>query len=294
VITRLAAAKVNLDLRITGRRVDGYHELDSLIAFASVGDVLTFEPASSLTLVLDGPFAGGLNHDAPQDNLVLRAAGMLQQRYDIGQGARISLTKHLPVAAGLGGGSADAAATLRGLAALWGIAAADAELAALGLALGADVPVCLSGTPCRLTGIGERIEPLGAFPALWLVLVNPGVGLSTASVFKAFDGLFSTPRSRLKCDDRTVSMLIEGLAGSHNDLEAPAVGLVPQIAGCLRELRASGECLLARMSGSGASCFGLFPSPESATRSAASIRAAQPGWWVADGHIGAADNAAIS
>ncbi|WP_282607614.1 4-(cytidine 5'-diphospho)-2-C-methyl-D-erythritol kinase [Pelagibius sp. Alg239-R121] len=286
MITRLAAAKVNLDLRVIGRRADGYHELESLIAFCSIGDVLTFESASDITLRVEGPYASQLRDEPLQNNLVLRAAELLRKYAKSEQGARITLTKNLPVAAGLGGGSADAAATLSGLSELWGIDIGTAQLAGLGLTLGADLPVCLAGIPCYLTGIGEVIKPLKAFPPLWLVLINPRVGLSTPSVFAALDGRISPPRAdnpTLGIDDR--EGLLKKLAASVNDLEIPAIELVPEIADCLSELRLISECLLARMSGSGASCFGLFASPDEAAASARIIRARHPAWWVADGLI---------
>lgn len=293
MISRLAAAKVNLDLRVISRRADGYHELDSLVVFSSVGDRLAFEHADALELHLTGPYAGALENEAPQANLVLRAAELLRELGgDPNLGARITLTKNLPVASGLGGGSADAAATLSGLAALWGMDVGDAELARLGLKLGADVPVCLLGRPCYLGGIGEEISELTRFPRAWLVLINPRKALSTPEVFKAFDGRFSSKRDGVNEDSlvgfASLEDLLKVMTGSWNDLEPPAIALVPEIADCLAELRAERGCRLARMSGSGASCFGLFASHEEASSAARSIGTRRSEWWVAEGDMGGA------
>ncbi len=293
MISRLAAAKVNLDLRVTARRGDGYHELDSLIVFSSIGDRLTFEPAEALELRLDGPYAGSLESEDHQSNLVLRAAELL--RRSCGQpelGARITLTKNLPVASGLGGGSADAAASLSGLVELWGLDVGAPELADIGLKLGADVPVCLMGRPCYLRGIGENISLLRSFPRAWLVLVNPRKALATPQVFAAFDGRFSLGREAGETgapeDFASLDSLLAALKESRNDLERPATALVPDIEDCLTVLGAEAGCLLARMSGSGASCFGLFASQDEARKAANSISDRRSDWWVAAGSIGAA------
>ncbi len=287
----LAAAKVNLDLRITGRRDNGYHELDSLVVFPRIGDGLTFEAASDLSLEIEGPQAGVLQDLPAQENLVFRAAQRLRDTAGIQSGVRICLTKNLPVAAGLGGGSADAAACLSGLVDFWGLQIESAELSSIGLELGADVPVCLAGVPCLLTGIGETIQPLESFPTLWMAVINPGIELSTPKVFQAFDGNFSSPRESSKTDrpDAFASRdaLLAALTQSSNDLEGPAIGLVPEIAQCLTELLAAPGCLLARMSGSGASCFGLFASPEEASSSVQRLKRRHPGWWGDSGAIGA-------
>lgn len=289
MITCLAAAKVNLDLRVTGRRTDGYHELDSLVVFPSIGDVLTFEPAADLTLLVEGPNAVSLQGVAPEKNLVLQAAEHLRAYAGTEPGARIRLTKNLPVAAGLGGGSADAAACLSGLTKLWELSIDRKELMGIGLELGADVPVCLASSPCHLTGIGEGVALIGQFPAFWMVLVNPGIALSTPQVFAALEGGFAPMRNASNTypgegsDDLTV--LLGALSNSVNDLEAPAIRLVPQIDECLEELRKTAGCLLARMSGSGASCFGLFASPHEAAASANSIKAAHADWWTAEGKV---------
>lgn len=293
MISRLAAAKVNLDLRVISRRADGYHELDSLVVFSSVGDHLTFAPSDLLELRVDGPYAGSLENEALQSNLVLRAAELLRSYLKQPElGAAITLTKNLPVASGLGGGSADAAASLSGLAELWEQEISGAELAELGLRLGADVPVCLQGAPCYLRGIGEKISLLQQFPRVWLVLVNPRKALSTPRVFAAFDGGFSSARKAEATDalDGFASLddLLAALNDSRNDLERPAMALMPEIAACLTALGAEAGCQLTRMSGSGATCFGLFASQDEASKAASSIAARRPDWWVAEGDISAA------
>ena len=268
-VQRIARAKVNLALHVVGRRADGYHLLDSLVAFADFGDVVTVEPAPSLSLSITGPMAAGLS--AGPDNLVLKAAQMLGGPL----GAAITLEKRLPIASGIGGGSADAAATMQALGALWGCALPDAGQV---LALGADVPVCLAGQSCRMAGIGDQISPI-ALPPAHLVLVNPGVGLSTAAVFGALlcrDNPPLPPAAPMP----DVVALAAYLGHCRNDLEAPALSLVPQIAAVLAALQGQTGCLLARMSGSGATCFGLFASASAAEAAATTLRAQSAAWWV--------------
>jgi len=277
-----APAKVNLTLQVTGRRADGYHELESLVVFADVGDVLKIEPADVLTLTVDGPFAAGLAGEG--DNLVLRAARALADRAANAPGAAMTLTKNLPVASGIGGGSADAAAALRGLARLWGVALAPDERAALALSLGADVPVCLRGEPVIMSGIGETLLPVPAVPPLWLLLVNPGVAVSTPAVFKELAGTFSmVPVPRLPAPDP--AGFIAWVAARGNDLEAPACRLAPTVGAVLAALRQRPDCLLARMSGSGATCFGLFSDEAGARNAAAAVAAPNPDWWVAPARL---------
>jgi 4-diphosphocytidyl-2-C-methyl-D-erythritol kinase len=279
-LRRDAWAKVNLTLHVTGRRADGYHELDSLIVFAGVGDELALSPAERLVLEVEGPFAAALGGTDPQANLVLRAAAALQARFGVARGARCRLVKRLPVAAGLGGGSADAAAALRGLAALWGVTADDGALADLAAGLGADVPVCLAARPSLVSGIGEVVRPAPPLPPVWLVLANPGVALSTPAVFEARRGAFSAPAH---CPRGFASALelAHWLAACGNDLEEAARGLAPDIAAVLGELGATDGCLLARMSGSGATCFGLYEGETRARGAAEALAAVRPGWWVA-------------
>ena len=268
-VQRVARAKINLALHVVGRRADGYHLLDSLVAFADFGDVISVQAAPSLSLAITGPMAAGLS--AGPDNLVLRAAGALGGPL----GAAITLDKRLPVASGIGGGSADAAATLQALCALWGCDVPEAHQV---LALGADVPVCLAGQSCRMAGIGEEITPL-VLPPAYLVLVNPGIGLGTASVFGALACRDNPPLPPLN-DLPDAAALAGYLRACRNDLEAPALSLVPQIATVIAALSAQGGCLLARMSGSGATCFGLFASASAAEAGAAALRAQSSAWWV--------------
>jgi 4-diphosphocytidyl-2-C-methyl-D-erythritol kinase len=271
-----APAKVNLDLRVTGRRADGYHELDSIVAFAAGGDRLTFAPARQLTLELNGPFAAALA--GQPDNLVLRAARRLAAHAGCMPQVRIALDKRIPVAAGLGGGSADAAATLRGLSRLWRLGLTDADLLPLALELGADVPVCLGSRPARMRGIGERIGPL-ELPALDLVLANPNRAVPTAHVFAGLGAI--TPACM---PDQPIPSgradLLAWLRARGNDLEAPARRLAPVIGEVIGALAAQPGCRLARMSGSGATCFGAFDDAPAAARAARAMRQAQPGWWV--------------
>ena len=236
MLTEAAPAKLNLALHVTGRRDDGYHLLDSLVAFAGFGDRLSFEPGP-LSLAIDGPFASALPQDG--DNLCLRAARLA------GGAAQITLTKHLPVASGIGGGSADAAAVLRGLARM-GHALPDETWR-----LGADVPVCLASAPARMSGIGEAVVPLPPLPLVPLVLVNPGIPVATPQVFAALDRRDNAPLPPLP-DFRDAATLTGWLRETRNDLQAPAIRIAPVIADVLRALQSAGADF-ARMSGSGAS-----------------------------------------
>ena len=276
-LTEFAPAKVNLALHVTGRRADGYHLLDSLVVFADAGDVLHAAPADALTLDVTGPFAQALAGTA--DNLVLLAARALAATNGIVPRARITLEKHLPVASGIGGGSADAAAALRLLARLWGVPAAPPALA---LALGADVPVCHAGRPARMGGVGEVLSPAPHLPGCFILLVNPGVAVATPAVFAARRGGFSVPLA-LPAHWPDATAMAEDLGRHANDLEAPATALAPVIGEVLATLRTLPGALLARMSGSGATCFALFASAEAAQAAAAAL----PGrWWVQAGRIG--------
>jgi 4-diphosphocytidyl-2-C-methyl-D-erythritol kinase len=279
-----APAKVNLYLHILGRRPDGYHRLDSLAVFPAVGDRLTAAPAASLALAVGGQFAAGL---ASADNLVLRAARALAAAAGEGAGARMTLEKCLPVASGIGGGSADAAAALRLLARLWQVQGVD--LAAVAARLGADVPVCLAGRPVRMAGVGEVLSPAPHLPRFGIALVNPGTPLATASVFRARTGGFQTPAALPAGWDDAAAMAA-ALRGLENGLEAAARGLCPAISAALAALAAQPGCLLARMSGSGATCFGLFATAAAAAAAAASIARRAPGWWAwGGGGSGAGD-----
>lgn len=265
-----APAKINLALHVTGKRPDGYHLLDSLVAFATCGDSVIVRSSDRLSLSIEGPFAAGLL--AEEDNLVLRAARFLAPD----RSAEITLVKRLPVASGIGGGSADAAAALRALGTLWGVPLPAAQESAV---LGADVPVCLASSFARMSGIGEEIEALGAPPDLAMVLVNPGVAVSTPTVFR---GLARKDNPRLSPMPSAQSGdWMSWLTRQRNDLEAPAIAAAPVIASVLSELRSLPGCALARMSGSGATCFGLFEGTVPADALAA-LRARHDGWWVAE------------
>lgn len=277
-LSSAAPAKINLYLHVTGRRDDGYHLLDSLVAFAGIHDMLTVTKAEGLGFAIDGPFAADLSAD--EDNMVIRAARALAEAAGIEARAAITLTKRLPVASGIGGGSADAAAALKALSQLWEIELDDREMAAVGLELGADVPVCLGGKVAFMSGIGDNISPAPALPVCSVVLVNPGVALSTASVFGALGDDVTAPDQQFDYSPEDARELASILANRNNDLQAPAIELAPVIAEVLETLEASENVLLARMSGSGATCFGLFAEPEEAAEAALAISAARPQWWV--------------
>lgn len=279
-ISVFAPAKINLTLHVRGRRADGYHLLDSLVAFAGVGDWISVRRASDITLSITGPFANGL--DACGENLVLRAAHYLATVTGRTDGAHIALEKNLPIASGIGGGSADAAATLMALGQLWDENLAQISDADLAAKLGADVPVCLRRTPTFMRGIGEDLTPAPDLPPAWLVLVNPGKPLATQDVFAALNGRYTDPAPAAFFQSlRTAADLARELAKARNDLAAPAAELMPDIGEMLEALEATPGCLLARMSGSGSTCFGIFEDSGAAGAAADAIRARRPGWWVA-------------
>jgi 4-diphosphocytidyl-2-C-methyl-D-erythritol kinase len=270
VIAERARAKLNLTLRVVGKRADGYHLLDSLVAFADIADAIAIAQAGEFALAVDGAFAASLSGS---DNLVERATRGFAAHLGRAPGVAIRLTKNLPVASGIGGGSADAAATLRGLSKLWR-APVPADLAA---ALGADVPVCVASRPAWMSGVGEIVEPVAPLPPWGVVLVNPGVALPTAKVFAARSGAFSTP-------DRAAPTLAF-LAAAGNDLQAPAMSLVPAIADVLAGLARTGAPVV-RMSGSGATCFALFADRGVADHAARALKSSAPSaWWIASGAL---------
>jgi 4-diphosphocytidyl-2-C-methyl-D-erythritol kinase len=276
-VERLARAKLNLALHVTGQRADGYHLLDSLVVFADLGDAIAVEPAAGLGLSIDGPMAAGLS--AGEDNLVLRAARLLGP----GRGAAIRLTKRLPVASGIGGGSADAAATLSALAELWGVALPDADRV---LTLGADVPVCLAGRPARMQGIGEVVTPLAApLPPAAVLLVNPGVAVSTPEIFRRLRRKDNAPLPASLPGFASLAHLADFLSAQRNDLQPPAEALAPVIGTVIAALAAEPGARIARMSGSGATCFALFDRIEEARAAAARLKADQAGWWVQAGML---------
>jgi 4-diphosphocytidyl-2-C-methyl-D-erythritol kinase len=289
-----APAKINLTLQIgapiaAGRQYAGYHHLDSLVAFAaSAGDTLRFEPAARLSLHVSGDFAAGLD-PADDNNLVLKAARLLAEAAGIGAGATIHLEKNLPVASGIGGGSADAAATLRGLMRLWQLPEGRVDLPALAARLGADVPACLSNASLQMSGIGTQTAPF-ALPPMPALLINPGVGCSTPEVYRQFDTMLADGRAVAGVLDRALPTLagsrdVWPLVGRHgNSLEHAACSLLPEIALVLDVLRDARGVGAAAMSGSGATCFGLFDTLDQARSAGTMVSAmlgdALPGLWV--------------
>lgn len=263
-----APAKINLTLHVTGQRLDGYHLLDSLVVFADVGDRITVSPATQTRLTISGPMASGVPVD--RRNLVLQAANLM------GVTADIHLEKHLPAAAGLGGGSSDAAATLRALSEMAGKPLPNmAEV----LPLGADVPLCMSEGLIRMRGIGEKLEHLGAPQTLSLILVNPGVSVSTGAVFQGLARKDFAPM-----DERLAELHAEDwiawLATQRNDLETPAIAHAPKIGQVLQALRQCDGCLLARMSGSGATCFAIMQNDDTRDSTAIRLKRDNPDWWI--------------
>jgi 4-diphosphocytidyl-2-C-methyl-D-erythritol kinase len=283
-----APAKVNLTLHVVGRCDDGYHLLESVVVFAEISDEITLEPAQRLALHTSGPTAGATGE--PSDNLVLKAARALAARRPGLATGRFRLTKRLPVAAGIGGGSSDAAAALRLLARLNSMSRSDPDILSAAREVGADVTVCLDPRPQFMAGTGEVLSPLPAFASLPAVLVNPGVAMPTASVFSAL-GLplgarIEAARHPALAGGVDPPGWIERLAGARNDLEGVAMTLSPAVGEALDLMRRQEGCRLARMSGSGATIFGLFPSCAAAARGAKAIRAAHPRWWVKATRLG--------
>jgi 4-diphosphocytidyl-2-C-methyl-D-erythritol kinase len=292
----LAPAKINLTLRISGRRADGYHELESLVAFAPLGDRLTFSPNEPLGLDVSGPMAEGSGPVA--DNLVLRAAGALAHRIDRLRLGHFALHKELPSGAGLGGGSADAAAALRLLARANGIGLHDPRVHDAARATGADVPVCLDPRPRVMRGIGEILSAPATLPQLGIVIIHPGFALATGPVFKALGLAPGQPYAGFLPWETGAAgggtpplpqdreSLLAWLACECNDLEAPAIAIAPAVAGVLAVIGGLDGCRLARMSGSGSACFGLFDDGEAAAKAAEHVATAQPSWWVRAATLG--------
>ncbi len=276
-----APAKVNLHLHVLGRREDGYHLLDSLVVLAGVGDRVSVTPADTLSLSLAGTFAGGLKAEA--DNLVLRAARALAAYAGLAPHAALRLEKNLPLASGIGGGSADAAATLRLLCRFWNLSPDQADLHPIAIGLGADVPACLAGVATLMSGTGEILRLAPHLPNVGIVLLNPGVAVATPSVFRGRSGPFSSAAVFPRDGWQDVAAFAADLRVARNDLEPSARALAPAINDALRALEAIPDCLLTRMSGSGATCFGLFASPEAARRAAAQV--ARSGWWAWGGGL---------
>ena len=301
-VVEAAPAKINLALHVTGRRADGYHLLDTLVVHGVAADRLGAHPRGAawtsdepvpIDLAITGPFAAGL--DAGPDNLVLRAARLLEAeagrlRAPIVPVA-LALDKHLPVASGIGGGSSDAAATLRLLNRVWRLDLPRARLAEIALPLGADLPMCVHGVALRARGIGETIDRLADLPALPMVLVNPGVAVSTPAVFRALERRDNPPMPDLPERFVDAGHLATWLAATRNDLEAAAVHVAPIVGEVLARLRATPGCRLARMSGSGATCFAVFASEAAADAAAAAMPAV---WWAAVGRVGGPGATAVA
>ena len=282
-LTRLARPKINLFLHVTGKRDDGYHLLESLVVFAESGDRVTAAPGKLLSLELSGPFGKAL--EGGSSNLVLRAAETLREwARGAGQsvpGAALSLEKNVPVASGIGGGSADAAAALNALCAMWELDIPRSALRELALEVGADVPVCLESRTQMMRGIGEVLDDGPVMPPAWVVLVNPMCEVSTARVFAALDLSDPSAARAIPKGFESAAALGEWLAAeTKNDLEAPALMLAPEIGVVLDAIAACADVRLARMSGSGATCFGLFERQADGEAAEARLRAANPGWWV--------------
>jgi len=281
VLRDLAPAKINLFLHVLGRRADGYHSLESLVSFADIGDDLALDPGPALSLVIDGPMAAGLA--AEDDNLVLRAGRLFAEAFPEAGTGRFHLTKNLPVASGIGGGSSDAAAALRLLASANKIEPFDPKIMNCARALGADVPVCLETRPRLMRGIGHELGPVLSFLDQPAVLINPGVALETRAVFAALGlkpGERHIPPGTVDIPIAGMGALLRLRTASRNHLEPPARKLASKISRVIDALDRQPGCQLARMSGSGATCFALFPSLAAAKAAEAALSVTQPRWWV--------------
>lgn len=278
----VAPAKINLFLHVTGRRSDGYHLLDSLFAFTTKGDTVRVAEDAGLSLSITGPFAGTLNAGPADNNLVWQAADKLKKHTGCEKGVRISLCKNLPVASGIGGGSADAAATLLALNKFWQLGLEQEDMLDIALELGADVPACLNKAPVRVTGIGEHVTPAELPKVYGIVLVNPRVPLSTPAVFKAFKDSgrpFEEPvfNALPKTDAEFVRFLTNE---THNSLREPAIALAEECVNVLDRLARLDTSLYTQMSGSGATCYALFDGHKDAQAAARTLQSQQPSWWV--------------
>lgn len=284
VRAELARAKVNLALHITGQRQDGFHLLDSLVAFPQIGDRIAVEPSNTLELNIEGPFARGFD-GGNDDNLVLKAVhGFAETAKLKTPDIKITLTKRLPIASGIGGGSSDAATTLRLLEDVTGTYLSEDELLKLATSLGADVPVCLEPEPQFMRGIGEDLSPGPFFPTCGIVLVNPKVSVETPAVFKALDSRKNPPLPKAPAEFADLAALTGYLETCRNDLQTPALTVCPQIKDVLSALDADSRVAFARMSGSGATCFGLCETPNTRPIEM-DLRSAHPDWWIASGPL---------
>jgi 4-diphosphocytidyl-2-C-methyl-D-erythritol kinase len=279
--TLAAPAKINLFLHVTGRRDDAYHLLQSIAVFAEAGDLLTFSRYDSLLIDIDGYFGGDIGD--LRDNLIYKAAMALAQEYDIPATGHIRLQKNLPVASGMGGGSSDAATTLRGLCRLWGLPEENGRLERLSVKLGADVPACLYRRPVWMEGVGDRMVRMQEMPDMHLVLVTPPVKTPTPEVFARFAGRFSGRYSapiRFTGRRKTLGEWIADLQLYRNDLTDAAIDVSPDIRTSLAAIADTPNCRIARLSGSGATCFGLYDSPAAALAAVNKLRQQHPHWWI--------------
>ncbi len=277
-ILEVANAKINLSLEVRGREESGYHQLESLVVFASVADRVICKEADTLGLEISGPFASQLANE--DNNLILKAARAFAGALGRDPTVRFELEKNLPIASGIGGGSADAAAALRAMMRLWGDPPGSIE--GIALQLGADIPVCMRKRPSFMTGVGENLRTIRRFPEIHAVLANPGVSVSTADVFRRLQaGPVEGPeRLPLLPGVETLDRLVIWLEENGNDLEAPAKAIEPVIKTVINELQETDGCRLARMSGSGATCFALYDNPFDSSEAAAALKKKHNSWWV--------------
>jgi 4-diphosphocytidyl-2-C-methyl-D-erythritol kinase len=283
-------AKINLYLHVTGRRNDGYHEIDSLISFADIGDTITIEQDSEFRFIIDGPFAKAFNSketDASPDsaNITVKAAWAMARAAQKKPEFKITLTKNLPLASGIGGGSGNAAAVIRGLCDWWGVPRNETFVQKICAGLGADVPVCFAGNNTFIHGIGDVLTPAPVMPEIPIVLVNPMRACSTKNVFMNYTGGFRNQLPRPE-NIQTFEKLMSLLQKCNNDLYDSALQTVPEISDVLKSLHTQAGCALARMSGSGATCFGLFDNAKDAINAHENISRVYPNWWVRTGTLG--------
>tara|TARA_R110002072_G_scaffold5447_1_gene35037 strand:+ start:88 stop:987 length:900 start_codon:yes stop_codon:yes gene_type:complete len=289
VITVFAPAKINMFLHLTGRLANGYHTLDSLVCFADIGDIIEIEAAHNFSFHIKGPFAHKFKENESTsfidgDNLVVRAARALAQITDMPLNVKITLTKNLPLASGIGGGSSDAAATLWGLQEIWSLSHDADYLLPLMTKLGADVPVCFSCSPQIMRGIGDKITAAPPMPEIPMILVNPMVSCNTQDVFLHHNGKYRKDKN-IPQDVSSQDKLINALKTYDNDLTTPAIQCTASIKNVIYALEATDQCRIARMSGSGATCFGLYDTNEQAKQAEESIKSENPDWWVKTGWL---------
>jgi 4-diphosphocytidyl-2-C-methyl-D-erythritol kinase len=283
MIEEFAPAKINLYLRITGRRDDGYHFMDSLVAFASIGDIISLTAADDYSLTIEGPMAVDLAREDPDKNLISKALRLLADHLGRRPAVAVTLQKHLPIASGIGGGSSDAAAALRAAAKLWDVPVDDPCLYTIAAKVGQDIPACVALRPCYFEGVGDVVSEGPALPPVGIILVNPLIPLPTPDVFKARHGDFSKP-NRLPKAPMNATELSHYLLERGNDLTDPAAWIVPEIPKVLATLRAH-TTLYSGMSGSGATCFGLCENQQAAIDLQETLQKQHPNWWIKAGQL---------